>query len=141
MSASLKSCEADMVRIKLIRRGWSLADIARRCGLSERSFATQLSGSFPNIAARAKVEMAFDYSVALWDSAGALAARKLCRDRFGADPALLSLSALRQLAAQIALPGWKDHALKKDLLPAVITHLTAIKTRDATTAKHKTTIR
>jgi len=138
MSIALKTLAADTVRIEMIRRCWSGDDIARRAGLSQRSFETQLSGSFPNIAARAKIEMALDYSVPIWSSINDLAARKFCRDRFGGDPALLPLPELRQLAARVRLPGWQAHALKADLLAALLTHVTALEARDAANAKPTT---
>lgn len=125
-----------MVRIELIRRGWSGAYLGQLVGLSARSFETQLSGSFPAIAVRAKIEAAFSYTVPLWSSAKTLQARKFCLDNFGADPALLALPALRQLAERVRLPGWEVHAKKQDLLTAVLTHLTAMKARHVSTKKN-----
>lgn len=129
MRETIKNTETDTVRIELIRRGWSHADIGRRVGLSTRSFSTQLSGNFSNVLARAKIEAAFDFAVPVWSSIKILEVRKFCRDKFGADPSLLALPALRQLAERVNLPGWQAHTRKKDLLPAVLTHLTSTKAR------------
>jgi hypothetical protein len=139
MRASLKSVEADSVRIEMIRRGWSNADIAKRAGLKSRSFEAQLSCNFPNVAARHKVEKAFDYWLPIWSSVRTLAARKFCRDKFGADPSLLGLPALRQLAARLPLPGWQAHTKKSDLLAAVLIHLTATNNPDALKLKNPPT--
>lgn len=125
MRETIKNTETDTVRIALIQRGWSYADIARRAGLSTRSFSTQLSGNFPNTLARAKVEAAFEYSVPIWCSIKTQAARKFCCDRFGSDPALVALPALRQLAERVNLPGWQAHVKKRNLLSAVLAHVTA----------------
>jgi len=129
MSDALKNVETDFVRIEMIRRGLSSADFARRAGLKTRSFETQLSCSFPNAAGRLKVEAALDYSCAIWSSPRDLAARKFCRGKFGADPSLLALPELRQLAVRLPLPGSKAHTKKSDLLAAILTHLSLTETK------------
>jgi len=126
MRDPIKSVEVDTIRIAMLQRGWSSADVAKRAGFKTRSFEAQMSTGFPNTLGRLKVEAAFDYFLPVWSTTKTLAVRKFCRDKFGADPSLLSLPELRQLAARISFPGWQAHTQKTDLLAALIIHLAVI---------------
>lgn len=97
----LRSVEADSVRIALIEEGMRVRDLARASGLKPSSSASALSNGFPDALTRWKVEAGFQYRRPIWSDASSLEQRRRCLKRFGFDPYLAGVRALRRLARDI----------------------------------------
>ena len=98
----LRAIETDAVWIALIEEGMDVPALAERCGLKACSLASALSNGFPDALTRFKVEaLGFAYRRPIWSDAKALEERRRCLEKFGFDPYLVGVRALRRLAKDI----------------------------------------
>jgi hypothetical protein len=73
------------LKIAMLQRGLSSADLAKLVGKAEPTIRNQVSRGVPSTQLRAEIEAAL--GLALWDTPENLILRLQCRNRFGFDPA------------------------------------------------------
>lgn len=112
--------ETAQLRMELIRRSWSLADLALRCGMQYRNLANQFSLDFPCLAARFRIETLFDMPI--WSSPSDFELRKKAKAHYGFDLWFATGGTLRQFATDCRLPG-RSRLRRKALIVALATHL------------------
>jgi hypothetical protein len=115
----------DFVRIALITRGWTVADLARRIGWKRSALSVALSLGVPGRRLRAAIEAAFGYELRLWDDQNTLALRKRCVESLGFDPRLVSLPVLRQHAYRFGIRDSRAHRSQPLLLEKFFEFLAA----------------
>jgi hypothetical protein len=90
------------LRIELIRRGLSTADLADLIGMSRHDLTVQLSKDIPSRVLRWRIERALGFpQPSLWSSDEEVEVRKRCILEFGADPRELGLVELKRLCRRL----------------------------------------
>lgn len=105
---SLQIAVAEL-RVELARRGMGLARLAELTGYDQRSLGQHIAGGVPTWSLRFKIERALDFHP-LWSSDPELWGRRLCLERFGCDPRLLTFEKLRTLCRKVGMenPGCRQ---------------------------------
>ena len=97
----LRAIETDAVRVAMIEEGLNVSTLAKACGLQASSLGSALSKGFPDRLTRLKVEKAFDYRREFWSDRQTLQKRRRCQEKFGFDPYIIGVRALRRLGKDI----------------------------------------
>jgi len=97
------------LRVELARRGMGLARLAELTGYDQASLGRHIGGGVPTWSLRFKIERALDFHP-LWSPDAELWARRLCLERFGCDPRLLTSEKLRTLCRKVGVenPGLRQ---------------------------------
>jgi len=74
------------LRIEMLRRGLTDADMANSCGISNHQMVRELRLGVPSLALRFRIERLFDFPLALWSSAQEIKFRKAYIRVHGQDP-------------------------------------------------------
>jgi hypothetical protein len=99
-SNRLKSPELVALRVALAEEGLSQAELARGCGIPPASLSSWIWGGGATARPRHLIERFFGYRRPIWSTSRELDQRKHCLEVFGADPYLLTVKELRQLARE-----------------------------------------
>lgn len=103
---NIKKVQTDMlaarvVKFLLLHHGIPAGKMAALCDMSPVAFSASLSRGVPSPRTRVKIEAAFGYQHPIWSEPETLNMRRLCAERFGFDPALLTVRELRRKAAEV----------------------------------------
>jgi transcriptional regulator with XRE-family HTH domain len=97
----IKSVEITALRMALLEEGWSVADLAKRCGIPRGSLSTWMCAGCPTARPRYLIEAAFAYRRPIWSTPAELESRRHCLEVFGFDPHLKAVRELKQLGPDI----------------------------------------
>lgn len=109
MKHARRSLEVDALRIAMTIRGWTVQMLADRTGLTRGAVQNAISGTRLQPLPLAKIERAFGET--FFCTASAWVKRCHVLDRFGVDPATVSVSTLMDLSQRIGvrnLAGIRD---------------------------------
>lgn len=89
-----RAIELSLLEIEMARQMIDADEMARRMEIQVAAFKKYFKHGFPSDQLKARVEKALGF-VAVWSKASVCAARAGCFERFGYDPAVLSIEELR----------------------------------------------
>ncbi len=88
-----REIELKLLELEMARQLIDAAEMARRMEIQVYVFSKYFKKGFPSEQLKARVEKALGW-VPIWSKASVCAARRACFERFGYDPAVLSISEL-----------------------------------------------
>jgi hypothetical protein len=94
--------ETILLRQVMLREGFTVRVLAGECQVSADTLSAQLCDDIPSLRLRCKIEFAFSFKHAIWESPVRLRARERCFQSFKCDPAVLpDLGELKRFAVRI----------------------------------------
>lgn len=120
--SSQKTVETDALKIHMIQRGITVADLARACGLKRTTMSNAIAENVPCRRTRIVVEDALKTS--FWSTLAEFKARQQLALLCGYNPALISLIELRQRVSALKLRGRSRARRKDDLIALMQRHFT-----------------
>jgi transcriptional regulator with XRE-family HTH domain len=118
---------AEALKRELLKRAWSVEELAEKCGLGFDTLTVELTrSSGPNQTARWRIEAALDLVIPLWSDPFEINVRLHCVRAYGIDPRLISREALTSFCRRL---GTRPKSRKVDALFESLLHHFAAKSR------------